>query len=503
MREQWHFTAPGPTSPGQPASSIDASPTVVGGLVYIGSRTGMFYALHAATGAVVWSKQLDWGSDAVCPARGIIGTAAVQPDPADGVLTAYVPGAHYLYALDAVTGAMRWKRAIGPAASVDYYNWSSPTVARGRIFMGLAASCESKLIRGGVVSLDQHSGAVLHTWYAVPAGKVGASMWTSVASDGRSVWASTGNPDPNGTTIDDSYSIVRLAASSLTKLDTWTVPNTQAADYDFGSSPTLFAGTPGGVPTPMVTACNKNGVLYGWQSHNLAAGPVWSHQVGLPGAWATGSCLPGPAWDYRAHRLFAASNTTTVNGVTAPGAIRALDPTTGQTIWERSLPCLPVGSPTVNGTVVAVPMYALCTTGLPAVQLFSTRSTAPRSGPCRRPVRPLPNRSSPRASCSSPPRTGPSPRTAPDRSGSRQRPERSGPASRSVTTGRLPRLRRNDPRPGLAVAARSDWPHCARPWLSGCSRPPWRRSPRSGRSRPRCRRRSPRTTLRPTARAAG
>src|SRR5437763_17158406 len=58
LHQVWSFTAAGPTQPGQPAARFDASATVVGGRVYIGARTGVFYALDAATGAVVWQKQL-------------------------------------------------------------------------------------------------------------------------------------------------------------------------------------------------------------------------------------------------------------------------------------------------------------------------------------------------------------------------------------------------------------------------------------------------------------
>ena len=75
------------------------------------------------------------------------------------------------------------------------YNWSSPTVVGGHIYIGLSSQCDDPLIRGGVVELDQHTGKVLQTWYSVPAGSIGASVWSSVAAtaDGTRVWATTGN----------------------------------------------------------------------------------------------------------------------------------------------------------------------------------------------------------------------------------------------------------------------------------------------------------------------
>lgn len=380
LRAVWHFTPDLPTKPGQPGPRLDGSPTVVGGVVYIGARTGMFYALRAATGALVWKRQLGFGSNAVCSAKGITGTATVATDPVDGTLTVYAPGAHYLYALKASDGTVRWKRAIGPATasgSALYFNWASPTVAGGRIFIGLAANCESHLIRGGVVSLNQHTGVLQHTYYAVPAGSVGASVWSSEASDGTSVWVTTGNPDPNGTQVFDAYSIVRLTASTLHAADKWTVPAAQAADLDFGSSPTLFQSTATGAPK-LVAACNKNGVLYAWQQNSLASGPVWQRQISTSGADGS-SCITSPAYDGTAHLLIVAANGTTIAGTAVAGAVRALDPNTGGVIWEAALPCPALGSPTINAAthLVAVPLYG-CGAGIsPSVRVFDEVTGAP------------------------------------------------------------------------------------------------------------------------------
>jgi polyvinyl alcohol dehydrogenase (cytochrome) len=382
LHAAWHFTAATATAPGQPVRRFDSSPTVVNGRVYIVSRTGMFYALNAATGAVVWHKQLDYGPGGACAAKGPLATPTVVADPVTKVLTVYAAGAHYLYALNAATGAQQWKTAIGPATAAGegrYLNLSSPTVSGGRIFMGLAAKCESDLIRGGIVSISQHTGAVQHTYFAVPAGKVGASVWSSVAVNGSSVFVTTGNPDPTGTTIDDSYSIVKLDAATLAKRDKYTVPTlTQTADADFGSSPTLFTTSVAGSSTPLVAACNKDGKLRAWRRVGLAAGPVWADQVGASNAEQTGgSCLTSPAWDAATGRLYMAANQTSVAGITVPGAVRAISPSTGAYLWERALPCDAVGSLTDNGQVLAVPMFSCPTGTSPSVQLFRASDGTP------------------------------------------------------------------------------------------------------------------------------
>ena len=148
------------------------------GRVYIGAESGGFYALKEATGAVVWSRQLDTEPNTTCPARGITSTAAVKPDPVTGTSTVYVSGARYLYALNAATGAVVWKTEIGPPSLANpdaYYNWSSPTVAGGHIYTGLSSSCDNPLIRGGLVELDQHTGQVCTPGIQSPADRSAAA----------------------------------------------------------------------------------------------------------------------------------------------------------------------------------------------------------------------------------------------------------------------------------------------------------------------------------------
>ena len=378
----WSFTAGPATQPGAPGPKFDASPTVANGRVYIGSRTGIVYALNSTTGAVVWKKQLDFGGNALCGAKGIVGTSTVAADPTTGVMTVYTPGAHFLYALNAATGAQTWKVAIGPAttdAESRYFNWSSPTVVGGKIYMGLAANCDNLKVRGGVVQVDQHTGRKNHTYFAVPAGTIGPSVWSSMAGDGTSVWVTTGNPDLSATQVFDAFSIVRLSATTLAKQEKWTTSTPLADDLDFGSSPTFFTATIGGVATDLIGACNKNGIYYTWRRSSLAAGPVWQRQVGDVGGTGLGACITSGAYDGPDNMLFVAANQTTVNGNAVQGSVRALDPATGAILWEQPLTCLPNGSPTLNATthVLAVPMYGCLGTDQPGVSLFNATTGNP------------------------------------------------------------------------------------------------------------------------------
>jgi PKD repeat protein/outer membrane protein assembly factor BamB len=360
MIHDWTWTPPAPTQTGQP-SGLDASPTVVNGVVYIGAETGVFYALNESSGAVLWSRSLGYVAGTTCGALGIVSTATVAPAPGGGPLTVYVAGGDgYLYALDAATGAVDWKSVIGiPSTTVnDYYDWSSPTVSNGHIYVGVASNCDSPLVAGGLKEYDQATGSLQNFYQTYPGHSTQPSIWSSAAVDpaGQNVFVTTGN-GPGG----DSVSVVRLAASNLAREDAWQVPSTQhGPDSDFGGSPTLFTATIGGVVTPMVGACNKNGTYYAWRQADLAAGPVWAYAIGAQ--YTSGpQCDAAGIWD--GTHLYIGGNQTTINGTTYSGSIRMVDPATGTPIWQTGLIGPPIGSPTMDGAgVIGVTQYGSGTT---------------------------------------------------------------------------------------------------------------------------------------------
>jgi outer membrane protein assembly factor BamB len=365
----WHWQPPVIT--GKPSPRLEASPTVAAGRVYIGAESGRFYVLNGATGAVVWSRQLDTEPNMTCPARGITSTAAVKLDPVTGTSTVYVSGARYLYALNAATGAVVWKTEIGPPSLANpdaYYNWSSPTVAGGHIYTGLSSSCDNPLIRGGLVELDQHTGQILHTWHTVPSGSLGGSIWSSAAasSSGSDVWVSTGNECdptinscPSGNRPGHSLSIVHLS-SSLTLLQAWQAPGTagQGHDWDFGSSPTLFGS---GSPPPDVGACNKNGRYYALAANPLGSTPLWTDVIGAP-AHSDNSCLASSVWNGPT-ALYIGGDPTTISGTSYGGSIRQVNPATGAYTWQTGLPCSVMGTPSLDSAGVLAAGTYLCPTG--------------------------------------------------------------------------------------------------------------------------------------------
>jgi outer membrane protein assembly factor BamB len=97
--------------------SIQSSPAVSGGVVYIGARDGFVYAIDAATGALRWryDHKVSWINS--------------SPAVADGLIYDGSSDAHFIQALD-TTGTEVWRT---PVPSVV---WSSPAVAGSTVYAG-------------------------------------------------------------------------------------------------------------------------------------------------------------------------------------------------------------------------------------------------------------------------------------------------------------------------------------------------------------------------------
>jgi outer membrane protein assembly factor BamB len=86
------------------------------------------------------------------------------------------------------------------------------------------------------------------------------------------------------------------------------------------------------------------------KADSLGAGPVWSAQVGEPGALTGDHCQATAIWD--GARLIVAGNRTTIGGTAYAGSVRSFDPSTGSLRWETGLTGPVFGSPTEDGAGV-------------------------------------------------------------------------------------------------------------------------------------------------------
>ncbi len=344
-----------PAISGRPAATLYSTPDVVSGTVYEGTDTGVFYAISLSTGKVKWTDDLKaYQLKRTCEGFGFVASPTAATDPQTGKLTIYDPGGDgYLYALDAATGAVDWKVAtkLPSATKNDYMNWSSPTVANGSIYLGIASDCDVPLVPGEEMKFAQSTGALQHVYQGMagtPAGTPGATIWSTSAANATDVWVTTGNALDSKAPQGDSDSIVDLNASTLAKKAIWTLPpSQQVGDGDFGASPVLFSATIGGVKTRLVGACNKNGSFYALNATTMKE--VWQFKVDT----SRGACVAGSIWD-GAH-LIVAGNPTKIGSTSYPGSIRSLNPATGAPIWQTGLGAGVTGTPTENAAgVVAV-----------------------------------------------------------------------------------------------------------------------------------------------------
>jgi len=361
LRKVWNYI---PTGNMKLGNKIYASPTVYDGQLYIGSQNGTFYDLNEVTGTVVWSHYTKQQPVTTCLRafvtgdQGFVSTATVAPSPKTGEATVYVAAPDgYLYAWNAGNGRTLWRSVVGIPSEVqnDYFNWSSPTVANGKIYVGVSSNCDRPLVQGGEKVYDQVTGQLLATFDTTPPNDVGGSIWSSAMVDAAgSVYVTTGNSNDQGGPTGYSESIVRLDPNTLRPEDHWTIPqNKRIYDGDFGGSPTVWTADLSGRPTEMVGACNKNENYYALRASDLAAGPVWHDHIG---GSEYGLCLSAAVWDQATGQLFLSGKPTTPNSAAYDGSVQDTNSATGAVIWRTDLPGAILGTPTLDGKgVLAVP----------------------------------------------------------------------------------------------------------------------------------------------------
>ena len=172
VKKKWEFTT---------GNGYLSSPTVAEGAVYIGANNGWLYKLSTTTGKVLSKIFLGAVNVTSCPPppTGMVSTATVAIDPRTHQPTVYTSGADgYLYALSASNLKVEWKSVVAtPSRTVNnYFDWSSPTVANGQIYVGVSSNCDSPLVRGGLIRYNQETGTKIGEVHTVPKGRVGGSI---------------------------------------------------------------------------------------------------------------------------------------------------------------------------------------------------------------------------------------------------------------------------------------------------------------------------------------
>ena len=336
-------------------AKMSAEPVEANGMVYWGSWDGLEHASRLSNGTDVWATNLGTTTGS-CNSQptGVTSTANISTVLIGGVTTPvdFVGGGGNatFYALNANTGAIIWQTVLSTQAGA--YNWSSPAVFNNSIYIGLSSLGDCPLVQGQVLQLDASTGAIQHTFNVVPAGCLGANVWSSPTIDRQLglVYISTGNEGTCSTTETMADALLALSTTDLSLVSSWQIPKTQQiTDGDFGATPTLFTATIGGVMHPMVGLINKNGVYYAFDRADIGTGPLWQKTLAAP-ASAGENNISSSAWDGTS--LYVSAARTTINGTSCKGSLRALNPASGVFLWQDCL------SQNALDPVIAVPGLA-------------------------------------------------------------------------------------------------------------------------------------------------
>jgi polyvinyl alcohol dehydrogenase (cytochrome) len=290
LEVKWRFDA---RSAGHDVAPIHATPVVAADTVYVGSLSGVFYAVDRE-GRLLWQYHTRPPNPVLAtlkatPVGAVLGTgtapivgAAVLPAGRPHVIFGDLDG--NVYALDRRTGAELWVKSDVDAHPLSGVFGNSLVLAGDSVVVGFA-SVESMALnllaetgyeccsfRGVVSALDVESGAEKWRFHTAPPaaplpserapylrGPSGASVWgqPSYDADTRTIYVGTGanySPTASGDSTELTDAIVALDADTgtlkwsyqATKNDIWSEGefNPKSGDTyldaDFGDSPKIY-----------------------------------------------------------------------------------------------------------------------------------------------------------------------------------------------------------------------------------------------------------------------
>ena len=364
MRWRFRFTAK-PSLSGIFAST----PVVDEDTVYVQDLRSNVFALDRTTGALRWARRYRALNDGP---NGL----AVAGDRIYGATDSDA------FSLDAATGRELWRRHL--TSSSEQLVDVAPIVWKGFVFLSTVGYPPSG--RGAIYALDALTGAVRwrfvtieHPWrFAREAG--GGGLWypVSIDADGR-LYGGNSNPAPWGGTpkrpnggafpgrarYTDSLLVLDARTGRLLWQDQVTPHDIR--DYDFQATPILTGSR--------VIGAGKAGLVIAWDRetrrrlwtarvglHRNDVGPLPRHEVTIcpgllggvetPMAYADGRVFV-PVVDLCAKgSAVTAQSIDSVDPTRGTGLLVALDADTGRRLWLRRFPASAFGCATVANDVV-------------------------------------------------------------------------------------------------------------------------------------------------------
>ena len=155
--------------------SMETTPIVVNGVMYVTTSFSHVYALNAKTGEMYWHYKHKMGPiTTFCCGPNNRGVAVAD----DKVFLATLDAK--LLALDAKTGSVLWETQVGDP-ELGYSETMAPTVVNGKVLIGTNGGEYG--IRGFVKAYDAKSGKMLWQFDTIPENSVG--VWAKNDATGR------------------------------------------------------------------------------------------------------------------------------------------------------------------------------------------------------------------------------------------------------------------------------------------------------------------------------
>ena len=276
-------------------------------MVIVVTESNNIYALNAATGAVIWQRNVGPPVSSGLPCGnisplGITGTPVVDLASRSLFFDAMIDGAtkkHFIYSLNVDTGAINsgWPVDVNARATYNGVAFTS-LVQNQRAALGLVNGIvyvpysghwgDCGTYRGWVVGVRINNPASVSAWTTTA---IGGGIWGhgGVASDGNNMFVVTGNTFNTGGNWSGGEAMIRLQAGPIfsgTPTNYWAPTNWLSLDNgddDLGGCGAVLIDVPGATPSQLALALGKDGNAYLLNRNNLGGitAPVASANVGV------------------------------------------------------------------------------------------------------------------------------------------------------------------------------------------------------------------------------
>ena len=289
-------------------------------ILYEGTEHGDFYALDAATGQVIWHKNLrSTQTDCEDMPDGVFGVGGAGVIDAGRGVVFVAGGDGAVHALALATGS---ELTGWPVTNVfdptHEHVYSGLNERAGKLYVTVASYCDHTPYRGRATEIDIATRTIQASFYPATPSVDGGGIWgpggASIDPANGHVFVATGNALTDPEYYSHSNAVVELDAA-LNVLGS-NYPGLTGADVDFGATPILYK--PSGCSTNQVAAKNKTGVLVVYNEGGLNSGPTQRLQIADVNDYQFNGI---PAWSPVTNTLYISNNSDSNTGTYFHGLV--------------------------------------------------------------------------------------------------------------------------------------------------------------------------------------